>query len=148
MENNINELEKSLNNIILELKDAKMISTKNLSDKWHTFGDLYDHRMAFTIALCNAIDIINKLAPKAAGEWCDSWSPDVYCYKSKRHHDNENDPMFEGSFIVVIESPGGQISYHYNLEHWDKFKIEEKEEANLYDGHTPADTIVRLTNLF
>jgi hypothetical protein len=115
-----------------------VIQTKNITDKWHTFGDLYNHRMAFTIALCNAIDLLNV----------GKENPDVYCYKSKRHHNNEKDPMFEGSFIVVIESPGGQISYHYDLEEWDKFKIEERYEPNPYDGHTPDDTIVRLINLF
>lgn len=139
-EKSFNKIEGILNNLIVALKDDKVISTKNITDKWHTFGDLYNHRMAFTIALCNAINLLN-LANK-------SETPDVYCYKSKRHHDNEKDPIFEGSFIVVIESLGGQISYHYNLEEWDKFKIEERYEPNPYDGHTPDDTIVRLTNLF
>jgi hypothetical protein len=97
--------------------------------------------MAFTIALCNAIDILNTVNLEGPVN-------DVYCYKSKRHYDNDNDPIFEGSFIVVIESPAGQISYHYKLSEWDKFKIEERYEPNPYDGHTPEDTIVRLINLF
>lgn len=147
----MNEIVKNLNAIIVELKDKKIISTKNISDKWHTFEDLYNHRMAFNIALCNAISIIDK---KEVEEFqsnfghIDFHEPRTYCYKSWKHHDNENDPMFEGSFIVVIESTQGQISYHYQAEHWDKFKIEEREEANKYDGHTPEDTIKRLISLF
>ena len=146
----MNEYEKSLNRLIVALKDGGVISTKNISDKWHTFQDLYDHRMAFTIALCNAMHTINILEDSAAYDNAvmEEFIPTTYCYKSKRHHDNDNDPMFEGSFIVVIESPQGQISYHYKLAEWDKFRIEERYEPNVYDGHTPADTIVRLTNLF
>jgi len=143
----VNQIEKDLNALIVTLKDEKIISTKNISDKWHTFGDLYDHRMAFTIALCNAIGKIVEHG-EFMSDYHSSFEPEVYCYKSKRHHDNDNDPMFEGSFIVVIESPGGQISYHYKLDQWDKFKIEERYEPNVYDGHTPEDTIVRLTELF
>ena len=131
----MNKIEKSLNTLIVTLKDEKVISTKNISDKWHTFDDLYNHRMAFNIALCNAINLLN-------------YENYTKCYKSKKHYDNKNDPMFEGSFIVVIESPQGQISYHYKLAEWDKFEIEEREEANKYDGHTPDDTIVRLIGLF
>lgn len=140
----MNTIEEKLNGLIVALKEEKVIETSNITDKWHTFGDLYNHRMAFTIALCNAINLLNidKLLIEGRED------PKVYCYKSKRHHNNEKDPMFEGSFIVVIESPGGQISYHYDLEEWDKFKVEERYEPNPYDGHTPDDTIVRLINLF
>ena len=147
----MNKIVENLNAIIVELKDEKIISTKNISDKWHTFEDLYNHRMAFNIALCNMLRKRNGLEEALYNEFPSSvtpYEPHTYCYKSKRHHDNENDPMFEGSFIVVIESPNGQISYHYKLAEWDKFKIEEREEANKYDGHTPEDTIKRLISLF
>jgi hypothetical protein len=137
---NMNEIEKDLNSFIVNLKDSKLISTKNISDKWHTFGDLYHHRMAFNIALCNAINIMDNELHNLEG--------DTYCYKSWKHYDNEKDPMFEDSFIVVIESPFGQISYHYNSKYWDKFNIPEKEKANEYDGHTPDDTAERLMLLF
>ena len=135
----MNQVEKDLNTLIVTLKDEKVISTKNISDKWHTFGDLYNHRMAFTIALANTLEHFGST---------DGNGSDVYCYKSWKHHNNEKDPMFEGSFIVVFETPNGQISYHYKAEHWDKFHINEYEEANKYDGHTPDDTIVRLMQLF
>lgn len=35
---------KEINHLILEGK-KQGYSTKNISDKWHTFGDLYYHRM-------------------------------------------------------------------------------------------------------
>lgn len=120
-----------LNKEISELKEYGKLRTKDLSDTYHTFGDLYDHRMAFNVALVNAIQLLNR--------------DDLYAYKTLKHHD---DTMFEGMFIVVIESRHGQISYHYNLEHWNKFEVSAIDKANEYDGHTPADTIERLIKLF
>ena len=122
-----------LNQEIANLKKEGRLSTKGISDTYHTFGDLYDHRMAFNVALTRAIDLFKR---------DDSF--DLQTYKSLKHHDGT---MFEGMFIVVIESPIGQISYHYNLEHWDKFKIDVLEKSLPYDGHTPADTIDRLLRL-
>jgi len=120
-----------INAEIKELKSKGELRSKDISDSYHTFGELYDHRMAFNSALCSAIRLLKR--------------EDVYCYKSLKHHD---DTMFDGMFIVVIESPYGQISYHYNMEHWDKFPIAEFVKAQTYDGHTPADTIKRLIKLF
>lgn len=121
-----------LNNQIKELKDKDLIKTKDISDTYHTFGDLYDHRMAFNSALCHALMLLKS-------------NDEVYCYKSWFHHDGT---MFDRMFIVVIESPYGQISYHYDEEHWNKFNIPEYEKALEYDGHTPADTCERLLKLF
>ena len=111
-----------INQLILQGKD-KGFSTKNISDKWHTFGDLYYHRMILTY-------IILKNYPNL------SW-------KSKQHHDGT---MFDGSFIVGINTLKGQYSYHYDLEHWDLFDIEELDKAPIYDGHKPED-ITRLISL-
>jgi hypothetical protein len=120
-----------LNKEIKSLKSSGLLKTKDISDSYHTFGELYEHRMAFNVALTEAINQMNL--------------DDTYAYKSMKHHDGS---MFDGMFIVVIESPLGQISYHYNLEHWDDFYIPVREQALEYDGHTPQDTIKRLVNLF
>lgn len=120
-----------INKKIKKLEVKGRIRTKDISDTYHTFGDLYNHRMAFNAALCHAITEIN--------------AEKIYCYKSWKHHDGT---MFEGMFIVVIESCYGQISYHYNAEHWEKFNIPERDIALEYDGHTPDDTYIRLLKVF
>jgi hypothetical protein len=99
--------------------------TDNISDGYHTFGELYDHRRALTAALM----MNNKKI---------SW-------RSKQHHPDDS-PMFEGGyFIVGMNLPTGQISYHYKLHHWDDFTgITELPHAPKYDGHTPELTIKRL----
>ena len=111
-----------INKLILDGKEQGF-STKGISDKWHTFGDLYYHRMVLTY-------VVLKNYPNL------SW-------KSKQHYDGT---MFDDSFIVGINTPKGQYSYHYNLEHWDLFDIRELDKAPIYDGHKPED-ITRLISL-
>lgn len=112
-----------INKEILELKE-KGISRKNISDGWHTFEELYYHRMVLFSVILNQ----NKEI---------SW-------KAKKHHDGT---MFDGdSFICGIETPEGQYTYHYKLKYWDKFDVKELEFAPKYDGHKPKD-IDRLFSL-
>lgn len=102
---------------------------KEVSDGYHTFRDLYDHRRALTAALA--------AAASSAG---DSW-------RSKAHHP-EDGPMFDGSFIVGIELPTGTITYHYNLDFWDDFAaVPELEHAKKWDGAGPDDTVTRLLTI-
>ena len=111
-----------INNLILKNK-AKGWSTKGISDKWHTFEELYYHRMILFSIILNQ----NKNI---------SW-------KAKQHHDGT---MFENSFICGIQTPEGQYTYHYHPAHWDMFDVKELEYAPDYDGHKPRD-IVRLLSL-
>jgi hypothetical protein len=102
------------------------ISMKDISDGYHTFGELYEHRMALTLAL----------ARSGAGR----------VWRSKQHHPDDG-PMFDDSFIVGIVLPSGTITYHYNLKFWDLFDgIRELNYGNKWDGATPNDTIERLLN--
>ena len=113
---------RKINGLILQGKDQGF-STKDISDKWHTFGDLYYHRMILTY-------MVLKNYPSL------SW-------KSKQHHDGT---MFDDSFIVGIDTAKGQYSYHYDLKYWDLFDIKELDKAPVYDGHKPED-ISRLLSL-
>lgn len=100
-----------------------------ISDGYHTFGELYDHRRALTAVLA---------ASAATGG--DSW-------RSKEHHPDA-DPMFPGYFIVGIELPTGTITYHYKLTHWDDFAaVPELEHAPKWDGAGPPETVDRLLKL-
>jgi hypothetical protein len=96
-----------------------------ISDGYHTFGELYDHRRALTTALTKAM--MDK-----------SW-------RSKAHHPQDT-PIFEGYFIVGIDLGGaGTITYHYQLKDWDDFGgVMELEHAPLWDGAPPSATVDRL----
>ena len=95
-----------------------------ISDGYHTFDELYFHRMILFSVICSQ----NREK---------SW-------KSKLHADGT---MFKDYFIVGINTPLGQYSYHYHMQYWDHFcEISELEKAPEWDGHTP-DQVHRLISL-
>ena len=112
----------TINNFLKFLRDEG-VSRQGISDGYHTFEELYYHRMILFSLLCKA----HK--DKA--------------WKSKQHHDGT---MFDGDFIVGICTPEGQYTYHYDLGYWDEFDVKELDCAPEYDGHKPSD-IDRLKSL-
>jgi len=122
--------EEQVNRII---KDEKL-DTNKISDGYHTFKELYEHRIALFIALCN----FGKRTGDYEGFIFDAW-------KSKKHHDGT---VMEGWFIACLEKEKGkQISYHLPIEMWDKLEVDQLEKAPEWDGHTPDDVIKRLLEL-
>lgn len=100
-----------------------------IRDEYHSMHELYQHRMALNIALFNV--------------W--HYYKDWEVFKSKLHNDGT---MFEGYFVVAAYTGYGQISYHYKLEHWDKFKIPEVERLPYkWDGHNSLQVMERLMKL-
>ena len=66
-------------------------------------------------------------------------------WKARLHHDGT---MYDGMFIVGIDTPKGQASYHYDIDpYWDMFECRELERAPEWDGHTPAQAIERIRKL-
>lgn len=98
-------------------------SKKEISDGYHTFGELYYHRMILFSVIC-------KMYKDKA-------------WKSWKHDDGT---MFNDSFIVGIDTPEGQYTYHYNTRFFDVFDVKELAFAPTYDGHKPKD-ITRLLAL-
>ncbi|MDD4377765.1 MAG: hypothetical protein PHH48_06490 [Eubacteriales bacterium] len=94
-----------------------------ISDGYHTFDELYYHRMLLFSIICNQ----NK---------------DV-AWKSWLHADGTT---FEDYFIVGITTPEGDYSYHFNKVHWGMFNVKELPNAPEWDGHEPED-IKRLLSL-
>jgi len=96
----------------------------NVSDGYHTFNELYEHRCLLWIIFAH-------------------FERDI-CYWVRDHYPNWD-------LLVMELSPNiGQISYHVKSE-YRKFyegKIQEKLLADhVFDGHTPNDVINRLKTL-
>ena len=101
---------------------AEEYKTGEISDGYHTFNELYHHRAVLFATICNS----NK----------------ELAWKSKLHDTGD---MYEGMFIVGIETPQGQATYHYDIEpYWDMFKVKELPKAPKWDGHTPDEAIKRI----
>ena len=117
---------------LLEAKDCfvrhavnspTMVNSGQLSDGFHSFNELYAHRMQLFAVICH--------------------QNQPHAWKSKLHDDGA---MYEDYFIVGIETPMGQFSYHYNIAHWGVFDVKELDKAPKWDCHT-ADDVVRLHSL-
>lgn len=109
-------------------KDTKLIlegEYGKVSDGYHTFDELYHHRAILFAVICNN-------------------NPEL-SWKSKQHDTGD---MFDGMFIVGIETPKGQATYHYDLStYWDIFNVKELKRAPKFDGHTPDEAIKRIASL-
>ena len=95
------------------------------SDGYHTFNELYHHRaVLFSVIVRDHREL---------------------AWKARKHHDGT---MYDGMFIVGIDTPNGQATYHYDLDpYWDMFDCEEREFAPEWDGHTSDEAIARIAEL-
>jgi hypothetical protein len=103
------------------------------SDGYHTFDELYEHRIVLFLALCAEID---------------RRMPTGHVWRSKLHSDGS---MFDGWFIMGIGTePGEQITYHLPLERWTDtdWLGTENERAPDWDGHSEDDALARLLALY
>ena len=120
------QLDLHLNLIATEMR-SRGLSLGNFSDGYHTFNELYHHRAVLFGVICTYMN--DK-----------SW-------KSKLHDDGS---MYDGMFIVGIETPEGQATYHYDIDpYWDTIFADVREVPNApkWDGHTPTDAIIRISHL-
>ncbi len=103
--------------------EVKLSVNGDTSDGYHTFDELYYHRMMLFAVICNQ----NRLI---------SW-------KSWKHDDGT---MYDDYFIVGIETDQGHYTYHYHKDYWKLFDVKELDFAPKWDGHKPSD-ITRLLTL-
>jgi hypothetical protein len=93
-----------------------------VSDGSHTFDEIYFHRMILFATVVNMSHM--------------GW-------KSKFHDDGS---MYPNYFIVGVDTPEGQFTYHYHMQYWDHFQCPEAATAPKWDGHTSSD-VTRLLSL-
>lgn len=104
-----------------------LADVSQLSDGYHTFAELYEHRNSLMLALMRA-------------------QPHI-CWFSRRHADGELPFGSDDWFIVGAELPDAPITYHlpaalYSLA--QKTGAIELLAGRPWDGHTAADVVQRL----
>jgi len=106
--------------------------TNDISDGYHTFSELYEHRIVLYIALCSYLS------------YDPSWRDEVW--RSGKHSDGS---VWEGWFLLgIYTEPGKQITYHLPMTYWDKCDFAyDREQAPPFDGHTSTDVLKRLSEL-
>lgn len=106
-----------------------------VSDGYHTFDELYEHRIVLFIKLC------------------EKWQTDLsegmgldMIWKSLKHSDYT---MFPGWFVMgIFQAPEAQITYHLPISYWDDcYFAKILDKAPEWDGHTSQDVLQRLKQL-
>lgn len=99
-----------------------------VSDGYHTFDELYEHRHVLFITLCKHL-----LGPHSV-------------WRARAHADGTGYAQW---FIMGINSERGwQITYHLPMRLWDRTAFAHTLDlAPEWDGHTPADVLTRLFRL-
>lgn len=103
-----------------------------ISDGYHTFDELYDHRITLFIALCHWVH-----------QFEEEYSRPVSIWRSKKHSDGTS---WAGWFIAGIgKEKGEMITYHIPIYRWHELAgIETLDQAPEYDGHTSVDVLKRI----
>lgn len=126
----------------LKLNLQSIENDVEISDGYHTFDELYDHRITLYIALCKVYEefIAPSVYDSDKGRKQDVW-------RSQKHSDGSN---YDGWFILGIgKEKGKQITYHIPNERWEETNFAETlEKAPEFDGHTSADVLERLKNIY
>lgn len=143
-----------INGMIKMLSDNK-IDKGQISDGYHTFDELYEHRIELFISMCQLHLITERLHHLYTGKKWDS----LNVWRSRLHSDGSK---IDGWFVLgMYTEPGEQITYHLPNKYWDRCnlassddpyeepvkRIATLERAPEFDGHTSQDVLERLRAL-
>jgi len=114
------------------IKTNPAVVTNEISDGYHTFGELYEHRIVLWIALCRAYnELVNHVTYKV--------------WKTRKHSDNT---AIDGWFLLGITAvEGKQITYHLPEKYWNECDFDVLDKAPEFDGHTSKDVLERIKQL-
>lgn len=125
---------KQINELIGKLSEEER---NKVSDWYHTFGELYEHRCVLFMAFVNTA----KQLSYEKHYWRAMPKIDYTFKKSKLHHDWTS---FDWWFIVQWYIYWEQISYHLPMKYRDDIDCYEAVIADERDWHTSQDVLDRL----
>jgi hypothetical protein len=106
------------------------VDTNLISDGYHTFGELYEHRIRLFITLCNILDYEGL----------------YYVWRSRQHSDGTK--LGDWFVLGIGKKEGKQITYHLPDSKWEDCNFAfTLDRAPEFDGHTSDDVLVRLEKL-
>lgn len=124
-------MKQRIDDLVAERQSFKV--TSNTSDGYHTFNELYDHRIELWIALCRTLAKLEYNRPLV--------------WMSRLHSDGT---AFDGWFVLGVNQwRGGQITYHLPDTRWEECEkfANVWDYAPDFDGHTSMDVLKRLKAL-
>jgi hypothetical protein len=126
-------MEKELSKFLKELHKSKKISIAEISDGYHTFSELYEHRNLLFITVARLFSENN-----------------AYVWKSVRDKYGKNTNRW---FVLGIdymppsEKKLMQITYHLPMSLWSFCKFASTVPKSLWNGHDSKDVIVQLKEI-
>ena len=116
---------------VVEVQEILTDDIGSVSDGYHTFHELYEHRITLYIAFCHYMRN-RSLIP---------------FWKSKKHSDGS---LYEGFFILgIYKGKGAQITYHIPMKYWNDTDFADTlDKAPEYDGHSSQDVLQRIRDVF
>jgi hypothetical protein len=100
------------------VKTFKIVGN-DISDGYHTFDELYEHRISLFLRLCEETPY-------------------------KKHYRLD----YPKWVCVFLELPEGQISYHVPARHLERvMKFASFTNENIWDGHTSERVLLRLDGI-
>lgn len=123
--------EKTIEEAINDFTASGNINTNIISDGYHTFGELYEHRIELFITVCK------------------------FQYRKFVNHETDLNPWrtqpVNGWFVLGVgREKGEQITYHLpesKLSEVVNIAIQMSPLGDNYDGHTSNDVLNRLKKL-
>jgi len=127
----VEEINKQLANLSEEERN-------NVSDWYHTFGELYEHRCVLYIALIN-------FAYKYEEQFREFYYRKADHLQYSSTNLKRKDKQKTWIYFIKWKIYWKQVSYHLPIKYWDKLKnVTEQEKANKRDWHTSQDVLDRL----
>lgn len=130
------------NNNVLIGQLMKLVGLENfvdvgeVSDGFHTFNQLYEHR---NLLFCFLLTLIYRENLSKFQVW-----------KALKHSDGTMFNSNNGDWFIAglsDETGSRQITYHMSKSrYWGLLDIPEREFAPEYDGHSPDDVLERLVS--
>ena len=100
-----------------------MSDTGSISDGYHTFDELYEHRFELFIALCRHVAREERIV----------W----------RSRLNSDGTAWPGWFVAGI-GEGQGITYHLPDRLWERMDFAKTIDRGIWDGHSSKDVLDRL----
>lgn len=132
LQKQMRESNKTKRGFIEALTDIEeKVNSGEFSDGYHTFNELYEARSVLHAYAVQLWDVLG-----------------YEVIKSKRHSDGKE--CFGGGWFIVVASiprpneGNWQVSFHYPMQDWDRFKVPVSALAPEWDGAGPLENLRRL----
>ncbi|MGA1048760.1 MAG: hypothetical protein ACO3UU_12190 [Minisyncoccia bacterium] len=125
-----------INQILKLVGLENFVDVGEVSDGFHTFNQLYEHR---NLLFCFLLTLIYRENLSKFQVW-----------KALKHSDGTMFNSNNGDWFIAglsDETGSRQITYHMSeSRYWSLLDIPEREFAPEYDGHSPDDVLERLVS--